>query len=356
MQLLARLLRALAALLRRLPLKRRVAFLSRQSSKPSLDYQLLIKELRRTLSADEVVVCLTEPETKSRLRFALGTLKQLYYACTSKVIVVDGYVPAVSIPKKDERVTVIQMWHALGAIKKFGYQCLDTPAGRSSESARIARMHRNYDIVIAGGPGAVLPFSAGFGCPTEIVRPLGLPRIDYLRDDSPGSPRHAAMEAAAKRNPFLAEGRPIALYAPTLRKGEAYDSGWLSKYVRKLAARYDGTDTLLVVAPHPLNRELDPAVLAEHPCVRMAEGASTIDLLGFADTVITDYSAIAFEAGLLGKKLEFFVPDIVRYRISPGLNVQVDEIDEDFFADYFRGVEDGVTHRIAALVKGKLNA
>ncbi|MDR1184773.1 MAG: CDP-glycerol glycerophosphotransferase family protein, partial [Coriobacteriales bacterium] len=51
-----------------------------------------------------------------------------------------------------------------------------------------------------------------------------------------------------------------------------------------------------------------------------------IDLLEIADYVITDYSAIAFEAALLRRKVLFYVPDIADYRLSPGLNIDMDEL------------------------------
>lgn len=51
------------------------------------------------------------------------------------------------------------------------------------------------------------------------------------------------------------------------------------------------------------------------------EGLSTIWALSVVDYVITDYSTVAFEAGLLSKKVLFYVPDIEEYRCSPGLNV-----------------------------------
>lgn len=355
MKLLAFCMRELAALLRLLPLKRRVALLSRQSDEPSLDYRLLIEELRRTLNEDEVVVCLTEPETKSKLGFAWGTLKQLYYACTSTVIVVDGYVPAVSIPKKDDRVTVIQMWHALGAIKKFGYQCLDTPAGRTSESARVARMHRNYDLIIAGGPGAVPAYAEAFNYPEDRILPVGLPRIDYLLDDSPASPRREAMDRAARTHPFLASGRRIVLYAPTLRKGAEYEASWLNGYVWDIAQHFHDPEALLVVAAHPLSGTFDAVLERDFPFVKHVPGVPTIDLLGFADEIITDYSAIAFEAGLLGKPVRFYTPDIERYRASPGLNIEPDELTPDFFQRYFDGVGPGATTRIAGLVLDALD-
>lgn len=360
MRILAIVLKALAWCFRRLPLQRRVALLSRQSSKSSLDYQLLSAEITARLGAEAVTTCLTEPETKNLAAFAAGTVKQLFYACTSKVVVVDGYVPAVCIPSKDERITVIQTWHALGAIKKFGYQCLDTPAGRSSESARVARMHKNYDWIIAGGPGAVPAFAEAFGYPEDRVLPLGLPRIDYLLDRDSAGLRTTRRQRALERLPFLAEERPITLYAPTLRKGEGYDADWLTEYVRELAQQFAKArgefDALLVVAGHPLSDQAGSQLLEEFPFLRFARGVATIDLLEFADTIVTDYSAVAFEAAVLDKPVAFFTPDLERYQASPGLNVDPTEADAQFFQHYlgdFKSVNH--TARLANLIVGALN-
>ena len=45
---------------------------------------------------------------------------------------------------------MIQMWHAIGKIKKSGYQTLDKDSGRSRAVAELLCMHRNYDYIIAG--------------------------------------------------------------------------------------------------------------------------------------------------------------------------------------------------------------
>ena len=55
-------------------------------------------------------------------------VRQIWHVATAELCLVDGDVPAVSLPKR-HRSRVVQVWHALGAIKKFGYQALDTPAG-----------------------------------------------------------------------------------------------------------------------------------------------------------------------------------------------------------------------------------
>ena len=55
--------------------------------------------------------------------------------------------------------------------------------------------------------------------------------------------------------------------------------------------------------------------------VAFLRGAASIDVLSWVDYVVTDYSAVAFEAAVASKKVLFYVPDIEEYRRSPGLNV-----------------------------------
>ena len=330
MKLMARVLSCIAALFRLFPLKDRVAFLSRQSGSVSLDYSLLSAGLSERYPHTPQILCLTDPETGNILNFAMATFKQMWYSQTSRVCIVDGYVPAVSIPKKRQGVLVIQLWHALGAVKRFSYQSLDTPAGRTSESARIARMHGNYDYVIAGGPGAVGCFAEAFHYGEEAIVPLGLPRMDYLLNPDPASVRRQNVAQIKNKYPHFCEGEKHILYAPTLRKGEGYE-GWLTDYIKDLA-QHCPENTSIIITGHPLNRGFDEALLDEFPCLKYAPGLSTIDLLELADCVITDYSAVTFEAALLGKPVFFYVPDIDIYRESPGLNIDPGLLFSDFTA------------------------
>lgn len=320
MKLMASTFRLAASVMCFASLKRRIVLMSRQSSKPSLDFTLLAQELAQSYPDIEVNMCLSQPELASKAAFAGGTLRQLKEASSTAVVVADGYIPAVCIPNKRKGTQVMQMWHALGAIKKFGYQSVDTPAGRSSAAAQAACMHKNYDVIVAGGMDSVEYFSQAFGYPADVIAPLGLPRIDYLVGDADDAPRKLKMEAIAAANPQFTNGKMTILYAPTLRKGAGYQ-GWLGNAVLDLASRCDGGRVNFVVAAHPLNNHIEPGVLDGLDHVSFVDDAPTIDLLGLADCVITDYSAVAFEAGIIGKPVFFYVPDINEYRASPGLNI-----------------------------------
>ena len=316
LHIVAGLLKAAGFIVRVHPVKRRVALLSRQSSKMSLDFQLLVEKLREDNPGLEVAVCLTDPETKGAGSFVANTMRQLMLAQTSSVVVIDGYVPAVSVPPKRRGITVIQLWHALGALKKFGYQCLDTPYGRSSDSARILKMHRNYDYVIAGGPWAVDSFSLAFDCDKDCIRVLGLPRVDYLASDAFARQRAAVKGEILSRYPQLNEGVPTIVYAPTFRRG---DYAFAQRVADEVLAGLTEMTCNLVIAGHPLDGTADAMALPQH--VIAGTGYRTIDLMQVGDAVITDYSAIAYEAMAMGLPVYFFVPDIDEYRKSPGLNV-----------------------------------
>lgn len=306
------------------PQQRKIVFLSRQSACP-FDFLLIEPELKRRFPGYSVVwVCV--PKIGAMGLSVL--LRQIWHAATAELCLVDGYIPAISIPHR-HRAFVVQMWHAPGAIKKFGYQSLDTLAGRTSSMARVMRMHRGYDIVIAGMPGAVEAFSEAFDVPRERIAPLGLPRIDYLlapEFSELRSRRFAKAReivessfASSPRCAASAERRTTVLYAPTFRRGEA-DACWLEHAVKDLLQALHGTESRLIVAGHPLDSVAFDVSASDVP-VAFVHGVPTIDVLAMADFVVTDYSTVAFEAGYAGKRVLFYVPDIEEYRISPGLNI-----------------------------------
>ncbi len=314
-KLLASCIRGMFAILSLLPQQNTIAFLSRQSAKP-FDFQLLEPEFNKHFPEYKTVwACVPKGGELGIVLF----LKQLYLVATSKVCFVDGYVPAVSIPSAHKSVC-IQLWHASGAIKKFGYQCLDTPAGRSSEDAEAFRMHKGYDYVIAGCYGARPAFAQAFHVNVGNILSLGLPRQDYLL-----SPEYEEMRQedirAVKEQLGISEGSnaKVVLYAPTFRKGNS-NSNWLEENVMTLARAFAGKDVLLVVAGHPLDKVFQWELSNEGVRVVTLE-SPTIKALQVADAVISDYSAIALDAGIIGKRVLFYVPDIEEYRESPGLNV-----------------------------------
>ena len=105
--------------------KNRILFLSRQSNSLTLDFKLIINKLPK--SYDIKYVCNRfegKKADKKIFLFLILTIKSMYYLATSKVCIIDSYSLPVSILKHKKSLKIIQIWHALGKIKKSGYQTL----------------------------------------------------------------------------------------------------------------------------------------------------------------------------------------------------------------------------------------
>ncbi len=215
-------------------------------------------------------------------------------------------------------LAVVQMWHAMGKIKKSGYQSVGKEFGRSSMLAHELRMHRNYDVIIAGGKAFDPFYCASFGVDESVLYNVGLPRMDMLRENTEKC-RKQFFEA----HPEL-EGKKLVLYAPTFRKGQRLEP-------KPLIDAFDfNGEQALIIKRHP-NQQLDPACLGQ---ALTCDKISTSTVLSVCDCVITDYSAITIEAALLKKPVYFYLFDYEDYMSKNGLNVKLfDEFPDSTFTD-----------------------
>lgn len=307
--------RVLYAPLKLLPMRNKIVFMSRQSNTPSRDFKLLEAEWRvRHPESEIVMLCHSMgPTALDHIAYLGIVLRQMYHLATSSACILDGYVIPASVLNHRENLVIMQMWHALGAIKKFGHQALDRPHGRPSAVARAMRMHYNYDYVLCGGEASVPVFAEAFGVDEARVVPTGLPRVDYLLEHTEKERALADSESLARlvaANPeLLSDDTRKILYAPTFR-----DTSTLG--FQLVAEHFADSPYTLVVKPHDLDSSLGHSAN-----IVDATGVSVLALLPLADVVITDYSAVAFEAAVIGKPVYFFVPDIDAYEERQGLNL-----------------------------------
>ena len=125
--------------------KNQVAFISRQSETPSIDFKYLINELKTQYPQyDIVVLCKMIPSgLGGKIKYIGEMFRQMNALAQSKVVVLDGYCILASVLKHKKDLKIIQIWHALGAFKRFGRSILDKEGGKSSALADAMRMHKN---------------------------------------------------------------------------------------------------------------------------------------------------------------------------------------------------------------------
>lgn len=302
-------MRALYALLKRLPQRDKVVLMSRLHSRTSADFDRLITELRQ--QSPDTAVAVLNHRRGNIFAVVPQTLSQMYHLATSRSCITDSYMATISVLTHRPDLVVVQVWHALGAIKRFGRAALDSPEGRPGRFAEAMNMHRGYDWVLAGGPGMVGPFAESFGVRPEQVLPIGTPRIDILCDELvTGRVKHRLCAL----HPELGR-RPLVLYAPTFRIGRPVEVEPLLDAL----ARHD-LDVALTLHP------LDTRDFGGRPGVIHDRAVSTQDWLAVADHVISDYSAIVFDAAAIGTPLYFYLYDLDDYVQRRGLFVDVADL------------------------------
>ena len=297
--------------------KTKIVYLSRQSNVTSLDMQLLSDEI--AIQNPEMIQVFRlrkmEPGLLHLIKYAWEILVDMHHLAGAVIAVCDTYSIPVSFLKHKETLVIVQIWHAMGATKKFGLQSLGKKEGRSEEISRAMCMHKNYDYVVAPSRATAEFYKEAFGVTDSQIAIETLPHIDYVLDES------TKKEAFVQQNPRVC-GKKMVLYLPTFRSNEA-------SIVKRLNNRFAGDEEWeLVTSLHPLSD------VENRQAYGYQGDFSVYDIMKFADIIITDYSACAYEASLLKVPVYFYVPDYTDYEDNRGLNIDLKrEVPDYVFED-----------------------
>ena len=240
-----------------------------------------------------------EPGIISKIKYFFHMFVQMYYLATSKVIVLDGYCIVASVLKKRKGTTIIQMWHAIGAFKKFGFSILDMEEGTRKDLALAMKMHNNYDYVLTSSEYAKKYFAEAFNTDVSKLVVYPLPRVDKLINDEY---KMKIRDRVMEKYPQLKTKKTI-VYAPTFRKQAENE-----KKVEELINAIDYEKYNLIIKLHPLTN-----MKLKHDKAILDKNFSTVEIMTISDYIITDYSAIVFEASILSKPIFFYCYDYDNY-------------------------------------------
>ena len=294
----------------------KITLVSSQDDIPSRDIRMLaaaLADLDKEQSLDVAVLAgRMRRSLAGAFKFARQLIRELRSIATSEVVILEGYTVSVGAVKHKPGVTIIQMWHAPDAIKKFSRQILDTPAGQSSVFANTLGMHRNYDYLLCPSPAVTQAFCEAFDVKESQLVYMGMPRIDYLsglRTSDEGEQTH---QSIFEKYPLL-DQRPAVVYAPTFRDGRPVD-------IDGLIEMFDFDRFALIVKLHPLYPQDISTKWQNKNGLIFDKSFSTDEWLTAATAVITDYSGVAVEAAVCNIPIYFYVYDIEQYIEERGLN------------------------------------
>jgi len=236
--------------------------------------------------------------SKSRLQFFWVSLTAVYYIATSHLFIIDDYFfPLYSLNKHKQNV-VIQLWHAIGTLKKIG---LSLPNASDS----VIKPHTNYDWVVVNTQEDRQAYVDAFDIKKSQALPLGSPMLDTL----------------AKTTTSLAPNhKKRLLYSPTYRTDDA-------NQVRT------AVDALISAAP-TLNDNWE-IYISIHPYVNMKKNIQDLPknihlfqdpalvkrLMQTVDAFITDYSSLLLNFSYFERPILLFTPDYQDYAKQQGFYV-----------------------------------
>jgi CDP-glycerol glycerophosphotransferase (TagB/SpsB family) len=269
--------------------------------------------------------------------------RRSYRVASSRLVIVDDYFFPIYPVKKRRGVTIVQVWHACGAFKRFGRATLEAEWGADQIFLKWVPIHANYDLTLVSSASIAPIYAEAFGQSVEsISAAFGIPRTDALVP----SPRRDAAERAVRERLGLRDGRTTILYAPTFRGADL--KGAAAPELLDIAAlhRALGSEYRLILRLHPFVKSVIPipAEVGDFVVDASAEpDANEVMLAG--DILVSDYSSIIFEYALLNRPMAFLAPDLAAYERERG-----------FFFDYRSGVPGPVmeeTEQLARWIQAK---
>lgn len=262
--------------------KNRVVFVSSRRNDLTGNFQFVHHILKERTDLDLRYVL----DDRNLKMISMRNLTRLaVFAATSKVILVDDFTPLLySVPIRPES-KVIQLWHACGAFKTFGYGRLGKQGGQSQENPA----HRNYSYAIVSSSEISKFYAEGFGISLEKAVATGVPRTDIFFDEEY---KEKVTKEFYDKYPGLKD-KKIILFAPTFR-GNGKLSGHypMDKFnVEKLCQEL-GEEYAIIIKHHPfVTQSMDIPEQYKEQVIDLSAESELNDLLFVTDLLITDYSS-----------------------------------------------------------------
>ncbi|MDM5190898.1 CDP-glycerol glycerophosphotransferase family protein [Bacillus sp. DX4.1] len=249
-------------------------------------------------------------ETKSILQ----TVQSIYHLATSRYVIIDNYFGSLSMVRFKKGVQCIQIWHAAGAIKKFGILAPSFKKRSKRAQRRFFKVYNNFHKIVVGSEALADIYKDAFGIPAKNILKTGIPRTDVFFNEKH---QNSIITNLMSSNPNLKK-KKVILYAPTFRDKELEDF----ELHLNIDAMYEALkgEYILVIKLHPaIRNKLKYKDEYKGFLYDYSLYPNINDLFLVTDILITDYSSVPFEFCLLNKPMIFFAYDLKKYAKKRGI-------------------------------------
>ncbi|MFC6202536.1 CDP-glycerol glycerophosphotransferase family protein [Lactiplantibacillus nangangensis] len=243
------------------------------------------------------------------IRFALTGVPVLTQAAD---IYCDNYFAFTAGLKRHRSQRVIQLWHANGAVKAFGWGDPQTRQRSQADQHRFQQVYDQLTDYVVGSAKMGQVFADSYHVPASRMHVLGYPRSDRYRRSTWVTTTRTAIY---QQHPELRD-KDVILYAPTYRAGVTFS------LPQDFADLQLGPNQVLVVKLHPHLAAQAQQLYERYPnLITLVSEFSTDELLTVTSTLISDYSSVIFDYALLPncQKMVFYVFDWQNFQQAVGL-------------------------------------
>ena len=303
---------AVAAVARRLPVRREVLFASSRD-------RLLGPQLA-AISAALTTADPSLPQREQLAPYGYGFAAKVAYLLhligatwsmqRARVTVIDNAWLPAHITTARTGCSVIQVWHAEGAYKRFGHATRGASSG--ADGALHELIHSGYSDALVSSESVRPAYAEAFRMPLNHVHAVGPLRGAWLANSAAVAQRKTTLLA---RYPELS-GKRVLLYAPTFRGRGAQRETQLTISPDAIAAALP-QDWIVAIKAHPLVPITAQSTSGR--CVTLDAATPIDELFPIADALFTDYSSSIFLWSLLERPLLLAVADADAYAQDPGL-------------------------------------
>ncbi|MCJ7840628.1 CDP-glycerol glycerophosphotransferase family protein [Lederbergia sp. NSJ-179] len=238
-------------------------------------------------------------------------LRSVFHLATSSHIFVDNYFGFLAATSFKRDVACVQLWHAAGAVKKFGLKDPSIYYRTPQAMDRFQKVYQQFTQVVVGSEKMSAIFQQSFGISAERIIRTGIPRTDFFFDEL----NQQIVESDLAYHYPIVQQKRVILYAPTFRDNQMH----ISQLALDVAKMYHAFHEEYV-----LFLRLHPAIQEDwkNPFPDFVYDVSHLPnvnhLLMVTDLLISDYSSIPFEFSLLQRPMIFFAYDLEEYRRTRG--------------------------------------
>lgn len=246
-------------------------------------------------------------------------LHKLQIVMRARLLLCDNYYAFLSGCAFKPQTHVVQLWHANGAIKTFGWEELTTSQRSAADKRRFQKVYDQFDEYLVGSKKMAQVFAQSYHVPQTRMNVIGYPRTDQLFNKSWQIQVSQKIKA---QYPCLIR-KEVILYTPTYREDKTGKPTMnlpedFKQFVNQLS---DNQRLIIKLHPHVKAAEKQLKQQLNSDKVIWVDDFSTNVLLLIADRLITDYSSVIFDYSLLpnAKQILFYCYDYDQYAQQVGI-------------------------------------